>query len=278
MTEEPKINTLAPWFGSNRMQADAVGRELGKLDWCGVVFAGGMSELQYIKARGVLVNDLHRDIINLARVVADSEKRAWLTEMASQQPFHPDVLVNAQRQCRYDHGLLGTEFADASRALWYFTCAWMGRSAKAGTKDEFKGGLSHRFTASGGGSNVRYRAAIESLDAFGEILKGVEFSTLDFREFLGKCHDRKHYGLYIDAPWPGDGDAYKHPFTESDQVELARLLQRFELTRVVVRFGDHPLIRKLYPADRWNWRLMTSRTQANEGKAEALIVNGPLAP
>lgn len=256
------------------MLSSVVGKQVGKQDWIGVPFAGGMSEVPELKARGILVNDLHRDIINLARCARHEAARKWLAASAEELIFHPDELAAAQQFCLTAPAPAASCPFDAERALQYFVTIWMGRSSKPGTKDEFKGGLAVRFTASGGGSNVRYRSAIESLEAFGQVLKDCEFSTLDFRQFLTDSHDRRGHALYSDAPWPGDGKQYRHPFTEQDQRDLAKELQRFKLTRVVVRFGDHPLIRELYPEDRWNWVMLESRTQANKSKAEALIING----
>lgn len=263
-----EVSTLVPWFGSNRTNAAEVGKLFGKLDWCGVPFAGGMSELLHINARGLLVNDLHRDVINLANVIANPEGRAWLVNEADNMPFHPDCLKSAQEFCKTESKFIAP---DCERALWYFVSCWMGRSAQSGTDDEFSGNCSARFTASGGGSNVRYRSAIKALEEFGKVLREAEFSTLDFRAFLAKCHDRPKHGIYVDAPWPDDGESYKHKFTEQDQRELASGLKHFEYTRVVVRFGDHPLIRELY-AD-WNWHFITGRTQGNNAKAEVLLTN-----
>ncbi len=269
MTKE--VSTLVPWFGSNRTNAAEPGKLFGKLDWCGVPFAGGMSELLYIQARGLLVNDLHRDVINLARVVANDNLRDWLIEKADSMPFHPDVLMKAQQQCN----VIPAPFTDAQpeRALAYFVACWMGMSARSGTDKEFGGNISSRFTASGGGSNVRYRSAIKALEEFGKVLREAEFSTLDFRDFLAKCHDRPGHGIYVDSPWPDDGASYLHKFTEQDQRDLANMLKSFEYTHVVVRFGDHPLIHELYDNNDWHWRFITGRTQSNNDKAEVLLTN-----
>lgn len=267
---EMKTTALAPWFGSNRMLAPVVGKQIGKVDWCGVLFSGGMAEVPHIQARALLVNDLHRDIINLAKVVADDSRRKWLVKEADANPFHPDVLESAQsvlKQFSPDDTNL--------RALCYFVAVWMGRSATAGTDGEFDGNLAVRFTASGGGSNVRYRSAIDSLEAWGATLRRCEFTVLDFRVFLKKCHDRKGHALYSDAPFPGAGDDYRHKFTEADHRDLARLLSEYRDTRVVVRYYDHPLVRELYPESRWTWVRLKGRDQANNAeKAEVLIING----
>lgn len=271
---EPTIGAIAPWFGSNRMLAPIVGQEIGRVDWCGVLFAGSMSEVRCIKARSILVNDKHRDVINLARVIASPDGRDWLIKQASALPFHPDVLEDAQQACKSEELLCGT--IDRGRALNYFVAVWMGRSAKAGTGDEFDGGLAVRYTASGGGSNVRYRSAIESVEAWGKIFEDCEFTAEDFRVFLDKCHDRKGHAIYSDAPFPEKGGGYRHTFTLSDHRELAAKLARFDQARVVIRFYDHPLIRELYPeGSHWTWRRLDGRDQANDAKKpEVLIING----
>jgi DNA adenine methylase len=265
-----KITALAPWFGSNRMLGEHVGAELRGCEWVGIPFSGGMAEVPHITARGLLVNDLHRDIINLARCTRDDESRQWLKEQADARVFHPDELAAAQEACKS-----GSRF-DRQRALDYFVAVWMGRSGKAGTDEEFKGNLSARFTASGGGSAKRYRSAVESLEAWGHTLKRCEFSTLDFREFLGECHDRPKHGIYCDPPFPGAGEAYRHKFSERDHRDLAKLLNKFQRARVVVRYYADPLVAELYPRDRWTWRELRGRDQANNaGKPEVLLINGP---
>lgn len=273
-----KTTALAPWFGSSRMIAKEIGKLLDGCEWVGIPFAGGMSEVPHIKARGLLVNDLHRHVMNLARVVANDGHRSVLQAQLEGLIFHPDILRDAQERCvmweqQWESGERPAFEINIGAARSFFTAVWMGRSGQAGTDDEFNGNLAMRFTASGGGSNTRYRSAIESLEAWGQTLKRCEFSCLDWRVFLTKCQDRKKHGLYVDAPWPKDGGNYRHKFTEQDQRDLAAALGKFDQMRVVVRYGDHPLIRELYPESKWTWHMMTSRTQGNNDKAEALIIN-----
>jgi hypothetical protein len=46
--------------------------------------------------------------------------------------------------------------------------------------------------------------------------------------------------------------------------------------RVVCRFYDHPLVRELYPEQRWTWRhLAGGRKQTNGDAPEVLLLNGP---
>lgn len=273
---KPKVTALAPWFGSNRMLASEVGKMLRGCKWVGVVFSGGFSEVLHIDAPTIVCNDLHRDIINLANVIAIPAGREWLATEAARMPFHPDVLLKAQTICKQPWE---GETPDAERALWYFVAVWMNRSAKAGTDGEFSGNLPIRWNANGGDSNTRYRSAIASLDPWAPTLERCNFSTLDFRDFLRNClkNDHKKHGIYADAPFPDDGDGYRHKFSREDHIDLAIGLSEFRYSKVVIRFYDHPLIRELYPeGDRWAWHRLKGRDQANNGeKPEVLIINGP---
>ncbi len=272
---EPKIKALAPWFGANRMLAENVGKELRGMKWVGVPFAGGMSELLYIDAPSILVSDLHRAIINLARVIQHDLLRAQLIERCDTLPFHPDVLGWSQKTCAcYDSApsALLTE-PDLNWAINYFRCCWMGRSAKSGTDGELSGSLPIRWTSSGGDSNTRYRSAIASLDAFASVFKRCNFVCQDAFEFIGNCKDLAKHAIYVDAPWPDDGDKYKHKFDEQKQRQLAFILSNFKHAKIVIRYGEHPLIRELYHEPHWRYLEFGGRTQANNEKREVLICN-----
>lgn len=224
------ITALAPWFGSDRMQAPEIAPHLNGAAWLGIPFCGGLSVVGQVRARTIVANDRHRHIVNLARVDAAAD---------------------------------------------YFVSQWMGRSGKAGTKGEFVGGLSVRWTSSGGSSIRRYRSAVESLDEWHAVLRRCEFTCLDFSEFLEACRKRDHAGhvIYADPPWPGLGEEYRHVLTPEQHADLATRLADFQHTKVVVRLNDHPLVRDLYPADRWRWITSPSRNQANREVAEVLLIH-----
>ncbi len=268
------ISALAPWYGSNRMLAPNVGAALKGCRWVGIPFAGGLSEVAEIKAPTIVCNDLHKHLINLALIAADPIYGPKLYRRLRRMPFHPWILEAAQRACAtYDppNPLGGDMEARLNFAVDYFVCCWMGRSAKAGADGEFKGGLPVRWNANGGDSAVRFSSAVQSLRPWRRILERCNFVCEDAFDFLEKCKDESGHAIYSDAPWPEDGDKYVHRFTESDQRRLANKLVTFNQCRVVVRFGDHPLIRELYPEDKWQWHRHDSRTAANKAKSEALI-------
>jgi len=269
----PKITTLAPWFGSNRTNAHKVGELLGDCRWVGIPFAGGMAELVHVKASTIVVNDLHRHIINLARVCSHKSWGPKFYREVKRLAFHPDILNASQWLMKHTYREPQV-CKDYYCALAYFVSQWMGRSGKSGIDDEFNGGLSIRWKANGGDSNTRYRSAVSSLVAWRRILQRCTFTVMDCFDFLGKCIDVDRNGIYCDPPFPGPGEKHRHKFSEDDHRRLAETLSSYTRARVVCRFYDHPLIRELYPESKWNWRRFTSRTQANDDRDEVLLVNG----
>lgn len=274
MQKAMKQNRLVPWFGSDAMMAELYAKPLDGCSWVGIPFAGGMSIVPKLKASCIAVNDIHRHVINLARVLVTCEDRERFIDELDMESFHPDSLADSQAHCRLmEHS--PPEMKEEYLRGWaksYFVASWMGRSGTSGTDDEFKGKLSVRWSTTGGDSNVRYRSAVKSIDAWVAAMQRCNFTCLDFRKFLGNCKDEKKHGIYSDAPWVIDGDKYKHSFTEQDHRDLATLLGSFEHMQIVIRYGDHPLIRELYPADKWDWIETTSRTAGNNAKSEVLVV------
>lgn len=266
-----QTTALAGWFGADRTIADEIGAMLNGCSWCGVPFAGGMSALLHIKATTILVSDVHKHIINLARMVADKSRREWLIEKLRAIPVHPDILKECQEHCKHIQPEDQDNLRNYGAALSYFVCCWMGRGGNAGRENEFDNGFSFRWNSGGGDSAKRFRSATESLEAWDSIMPRCTFICQDAFEFLANCKDEEKCGLYIDPPWPDDGKVYKHSFTDQQQADLRIALGRFSKTKLVIRYGDHPLIRKLYDQQFWEWRLIDGRTQGNNTKHEVLI-------
>lgn len=277
MTKPAQCTRLIPYYGGAASVAQHVGRQLAGARYVVCPFAGGMSELLHLlDANTLIVGDLNRHVINLANVVKYDRLRAALVRDLRRVPFHEDVLRDAQAVCRRVEagGFTGDSFEWAKA---YFVACWMGRNGTAGTGAEFRSGLSVRTDGNGGDSAGRFRTATESLRAWRRVMPRCNFLVRDAFDLIDEIEDEPENAAYIDAPWPKDGDRYAHPFTEDHQRQLAKALARFEKVRVVVRYGDHPLIRELYADPKWHWLDVAGRT-ANKrkrgSKAEVLIVNG----
>lgn len=261
-----------PWAGANTMNAPRVGELLEGCRYAVVLFAGGMCEVPWITARQIVVNDLHRDAINLGRCVADPAARRallnWLRWLA---------VSDENRDWACDLIETGEEWGFSTpheRAVAYFVSQWMGRSAQSGTPRELSGSVPIRTNANGGGTARRFWSAVRSLAAWGETLRRCDFSTLDWRQCLDQYgQDIAGHGLYADPPsWPGAKVAYTHSFTPADHEELAIRLSNYSRARVVVRYGDHPTIRELYARPGWTIHECDGRTQSNAAIRELLIV------
>lgn len=251
------------------MNATEPGKLLRGCTCVAVPFAGGMCEVPHFTANIVNVNDLDRHVINLCEVVR--QQRRELVDELNATPFHPEALAKSQAMCRWYEKQKITNIPILTWAYHYFVASWMTRGGSGGTGKEFDGGLSVRFKSTGGDSCKRFRSATESLAEWEKVMQRCTFHTLDCFEFLDECRARDiaANGIYCDPPWPDDGDTYKHRIESHGK--LSTVLEAFEQTKIVVRYGDHPLIRDLYPVSRWTWHRLTSRTQANDAKAEVLL-------
>lgn len=287
-TEIPNVSAIANWFGSSRAVAARIGAEVGCPSLAVIPFAGGMSELPYINALKLLVNDRHLHVVNLAGVIANATLGPKLYRRLRRKPFHPRALEAAQSRCLEREQSAVTDLysigstrkpdvagADIEWAEDYAVCTWMGRGGSSGTRGEFGGALPIRYSPNGGGSAQRFHNWVASIPAWRRVLRLCEFSTDDAFDMLDKCHDSPRVAIYVDSPWPDAGDGYSHKFTVSDQRRLALKLATFKESRVVVRFADHPLIRSLYPESHWTWLTYPSRAQSGDDFNEVLLVNGP---
>lgn len=296
MTAPRTITALAPWYGANRERAELVGQLLGKLAWCGVPFMGGGAELPHIDTREGVAGDLHRHVINLARVIREPELKAQLAARLDKTLFHEEEYLEAQAACRerdadedgglFQSGGISADGPDIAWAFEYFVCCWMGPGAKAGKPGHFGSYFPVRMSASGGSSAKRFRSAVESLDGWCEALRPWSFVCRDAWDVLDRVggweakraksaaagERLEPYGLYCDPPWPDAGRDYEHKV--DDAVFHRRLEERLRaLTtyRVVVRYGDHQLIRGLYTRPEWEFVEISTRSQANTEVAELLI-------
>jgi hypothetical protein len=263
-----KTKSALSYFGSDSEVAAELGTMFDHCRHVTIAMVGGASIIPHLKARAIVANDLHGHVINFYRVLSgtpwaeDLRDSLDLIRRCERTLSHPAELELAQAELHSENRV--------ARAWAFWAMCWLGRKGKGGTKHQ--GGLpSVRRTASGGTNASRIRAAADDLYAWARHFERCEWESLCFRQLLPKVADDPSCGLYVDAPWDGAGKLYLHSFKEPDHVDLAGLLERFTETTVVVRYGDTPLIRKLYR----NWRIIeaSSRDQCNAVKGELWITN-----
>lgn len=264
-----------PWFGADTAVAAQYATLLADRRHITVPFCGGLSVVAYLveTAGEIICNDLHELAMNFYCVLTDHSARESLCDVLRVTPFHASLLADCQDWCKEWTGCKD-QHPDIDAAFRYFATCWMGRSGKAGTDSEFNGSLAMRWDAGGGSSPLRFQTAVRSLqEVWGPICERCSFVCLDWSDVLAKVKDSAACGVYLDPPWVGAGDDYKHKFEPRDHFHLCSVLSEFKMSKVVLRYGDDPLIRRLYALPHWHTREITSRDQANGGVQELCIAN-----
>lgn len=278
MTTSPemKITALAPWFGGKRTLAPRIVAELGQHSAYWDPFCGGMSVLlAKPECSHETVNDLHGDLINLARVIANEDSAVKLYTDLSR------ILFDEQR--REDSlEALTRESDPAARALHWFIVQWFGRNGFSGTVGSDKSSFAVRWTPNGGHGGQRFASAVDSIPAWHRRLRRVTILSRDAFDVIWKIDDHPKVVIYCDPPYVVKAAKYQHDFLDTDHQRLAFALSRFKHARVVVSYYAHPSLADLYRG--WtvidcamNKGLHNAGVRGNEGKLapEVLLINGP---
>lgn len=272
-----KITALAPWFGSKRTLAPLIVEEIGKHSAYWEPFCASMAVLMAKPSvKMETVNDLHGDLINLARVV-QSPAAAQLYRRMRRVIVHEEFVEDCKEQMRrpFVEGL--------DRAFHFFVISWITRNGTGGTKESNQN-FCRRFTSNGGNPATRLASAVESIPAWRRRMRRVQIMRMDAFEMLAKIEDKSGGVIYADPPYLVKGAKYIHDFDWLAHRRLAKLLQRFQKTRVIVSYYEHPDLAALYPG--WTKRecpttkaMVSSGQRDTSGNAEkapeVLLINGP---
>jgi DNA adenine methylase len=299
-----KINALVPWFGGKRTLAPLIVRELGPHRQYFEPFCGSMAVLlAKPHCANEVVNDLHGDLINLARVVACEPAAIQLYRRLVRAPLSEGLLHEAATNLADTTSLslvsepsAPTDPRTVDRAYWYFLASWMGRNGLAGlSRLEYQ--IAVRWTDNGGSPTVRWRNAVESIPAWHRRLLYVTILQRDAFQILDRFDDVPDTAIYVDSPYHeeargGMGSAsgrYLHDFEHrtslfgpDDHTRLRDALAAYSQARIVVSHYDCPAVQALYQG----WTIVPCHRQkhlhAQGGRGgrkseapEVLIINGP---
>ena len=290
-----KNTALVPWFGSKRNLAPTIAEELGPHSAYWEVFCGSMAVLLSKEpAAQEIVNDLHGDLINLARVIQDPEDGSYLYRKLRRVLACKQLMDEAAARFCDRGNVPAGDALDIDRAFDYFVASWLGRNGVAGTSS-YNQGFSRRFTKNGGDSGKRWCSAVDSIPAWRRRMRAVTILSEDAIGILERIEDAPGIAIYCDPPYlretrsagsgfgRGHGSSlYVHDFEDEDHARLARALARFKLSRVVASYYDHPRLAELYPD--WTQRkIEVSKAMASQGRraandvrvTEVLLINGP---
>lgn len=302
MTHDMTIKALAPWFGGKRTLAPVIVQELGSHSQYFELFCGSCAVL-FAKepTQKETVNDLHGDLINLARVIANRDMAEEMYDQLQRVVFSEGMLIEARQELEKSQPPEPPLY-DFNRAFWYFLASWMGRNGTAGT-DRIDYQIAVRWTKNGGSPTVRFRNAVESLPAWHRRLLNVVIIKRDALQIADRFEDVKETAIYADPPYPsqtrsnmgdngGGGGRYLHEFAHGgsglfagdndDHARLAAKLTRYKHARVVVSSYDNEQYRELYKGWTFVQKPMLKLLHQQNGRGnreqeapEVLIINGP---
>lgn len=282
-----KIGSLAPWFGAKRTLAPAITEQLGKHRVYWEPFCGSCAVL-FAKDRCIYetVNDLHKDLINLALVVQNKPAAEDLYSRVNRTLFHEDMLPIAKERLQAELFEMDGFHCDVERAYWYLVFSWMGLNGISGTPLSHTGTFAVRYSGNGGNGATRWASVCDSIPDWHQRLIGVQIISRDAFEVLERLDDASGTAIYVDPPYITKGAKYVHDFKREDHDRLATLLSRFIDARVVTSYYDHPALENLYMARGWTKIVCNvAKSMVNSGKRdqkgrteapEILLVNGPV--
>lgn len=277
--DDMQVTAIAPWYGGKRTMAPIIVGELGPHAAYWEVFCGSMAVL-LAKPPCTMetVNDLHSDIVNLARCLQHSTIGPALYRRLRRALNSQELFKEARERCNAAPSL----DLDLDRAYDYFFTSWQGMNGVAGTQ-QYNLGFARRFIKNGGHAAKRFASVVDTIPKFRRRLRQVTILKSDGIELLENIEDAPGVVIYEDPPYWVKGADYLHDFIEEDHARLAAANQRFKKTRLVISYYDHPRVRELYRG--WTFReCPMNKALGNQGKREKnnatvapelLIINGP---
>lgn len=277
--DRPTVTSLLPWFGSKRTLAPRIVKELGPHRAYVEPFCGSMAVLLAKPTSVVeIANDLHEDLINLARVLRDPFKGPMFLRRVRRWSFHAGVVDDAK-------AALQVATTEIDRAVAYFAMNWLGLNGFTGTSTELTNvNECRRYTLLGGGyPTKRWESASSSMLWIRKRLKPVDIRSEDAFRLLERIADVPGQVFYVDPPYLTKGASYRHDFARGDHDRLASILRRFTKSRVIVSYYADPDLSALYPG----WTVVDcslSKALVSQGKRDAengakapevLLINGP---
>ena len=284
------LGAILGYAGGKRTMAPLITRELGPHRCYIESFCGSLAVLLAKEPSSTeIANDLNGTVINLARVLA-SDRAAELYDRVARTIMHDDLFDEAAEAHggnelddeRVAPSVVGVADIHVDAAYWSLIVHWQGRGGVAGTSS-YNFAKSSRYTLTGGHAGSRWAAVADSIPAWHQRLRAVSFTRQDAIEQLERFEDADGVAHYLDPPYVVKSFRYVHDFEdEGVHRRLAQVCNTKRNARVVVSYYDHPLVRELYPSDRWTWvhvkatKSMTSPS-GRDGRVEApevLLING----
>ena len=212
------------------------------------VFGGSAAVLLNAGFEKRIYNDADEDLVNLMRVIGDDFLRPRLMRLIRLTPPARSIFEDHYREY-LANGFSFRHVTDpAERALRTFyrhQFAFGGKSRTGG----FCLSTSDRSAVK---EILRYRNGLKRVARLGKFFRTTGIECLDFQDCISMYGRRGNVVLFVDPPYYGKENYYSVRFPRGAHTFLAQQLEGVRAS-VVCTYYDHPMIRLLYPAVRWNW-------------------------
>jgi DNA adenine methylase len=217
-------------------------------------------------------NDSSADLATLFRCLANPASRTDLLQRLTWTPvcrriFTDDYAIYLRGGFSFS---LLTDPVERSRATLYRQLlSWGGKGRSGG----FSAGTGDRKAIK---EVLRYQNVLAKLDAIGEFFRGTCIENLDYQDAVRLYGAKPNCVLFCDPPYDGTELYYSQAFGRADHVFLAHLLSAAPAP-CVCTYYDSPLIRELYPRNRWTWETVVATRNSqlrkgNKAKTEEVIL------
>lgn len=234
------------------------------------VFGGSGAVTLHSGFKKRVYNDINGDIVNLFRVMADSNLRPQLLRRLKWTPPSRQVFEEDGELFKLGgYSFTNVECSvDRARMTFYrHIFCFGGKTRCGGFAISFKD-CKHVKEVS------KYHNVLKSFAVFGRFFSHTVIENLDFADLIEKYGDKEHVVIFADPPYPDFSMYYSDNLSACRHRELASLLIRTPAP-VVCTFYDHPLIRELYPAELWLYKVEIGNKNSIQGgnkSADELIL------
>jgi DNA adenine methylase len=210
--------------------------------------AGGMF-FNKPKVKYNIVNDFDNDVFNLFQVV--TLQKDELKKQMEILPVHNAFLEHWKKHKEEE------SIRQALRFIFLSNFTYMGA------------GASMCFGTENPKSIFQKR-----IDKTFELIKDVQFSNKDFRDFFKQLRDKNANNgfIYCDPPYLGTDDNYSNSFNENDSKDLFDCLEKSKFKFAMSEF-DHPFILEQAKERNLNVIIIGERGNLKNFRTEILVTN-----
>lgn len=266
--------SIIPYIGGKHRMAKVIADRLHSTgaDTLVDVFGGSAAVILNAGFSKRVYNDANDDLCNLFRVLAEPHLRKMLHDHLRWTPISRRIFLTDYQS--YLSGCFSFRTVEdpierARKTLYRHLLSWGGKMRSGG------------FSISTGDRHVikevkRYSGVLQRLDLIGDFFLGTVIECLDYQDAIKAYGGRHNVVLFCDPPYDGTEHYYSSRFARADHVFLSHLLGESK-AQVVITYYDTPLIRELYPEERWNWERIQATKNAqfrsgNSVKSDEYII------